>query len=155
MSKFIRPTVDEYAIILAYAASLRSEDPSRRVGAVALNSENRVLATAYNGLPRNFVVQDSWWDDDDRRRKFVVHAEVNLCSLTRRGDVHTVASTTIPCGACALSLVAHGVRRVVFCEKYPRDESGHQILEHYGILLVHVPFSTVMNYNQQLIPPNE
>ena len=35
---------------LAHAAALRSEDPYRKVGAAALDADNRVIGTAYNGL---------------------------------------------------------------------------------------------------------
>jgi dCMP deaminase len=124
MSPHLRPTIDEYAMLLASAAALRSEDPSRKVGAVALDHENRVIATAYNGLPSGWDVADDWWQNDDQRRKFVVHAESNLCSLTHRGAVRTVACTTIPCGPCALNLIAHGVKRVVYGLTYPRDVAG-------------------------------
>ena len=34
---------------LAHAAALRSEDPYRKVGAAALDADNRVIGTAYNG----------------------------------------------------------------------------------------------------------
>jgi dCMP deaminase len=39
---------------LAHFASLRSEDPSRKVGAVAIDFDNRVFGTAYNGLARGY-----------------------------------------------------------------------------------------------------
>lgn len=152
MSIHLRPTVDEYAMILAQAAALRSEDPSRKVGAIALDKENRVIATAYNGLPTGVDVADDWWQDDDKRLRFVVHAEANLCSLTRRGDVKTVAVTTVPCGACALNLVAHGVERVLYGMPYPRDVSGVEILDGYGVEVVNIPFKQIASYMTHITP---
>ena len=45
-----RLSIPEYAMALAHVASLRSEDPFRKVGAVAFDFSNRVIGTAYNGL---------------------------------------------------------------------------------------------------------
>ena len=49
-----RLSIPEYAMALAEVASLRSEDPFRKVGAAALDWDNRVIATAYNGLAPGF-----------------------------------------------------------------------------------------------------
>jgi deoxycytidylate deaminase len=47
------PTFDEYAMFLAFAASLRSADLSRQVGAVIADEHHReVLATGANDCPR-------------------------------------------------------------------------------------------------------
>jgi dCMP deaminase len=140
-----RLSSDDYAMALAYVASLRSEDPKRKVGAVALNQENRVIATAYNGLVPGVTMSDEWWSVDSNRRTFVLHAESNLCSLTSRGDVETVAVTTAPCGPCMLNLIAHGVKRVIYGESYLTDPSGEHIAEFYQgrIVLKHVPLSKV------------
>ena len=155
MSTHLRPTIDEYAMVLATAAALRSEDPSRKVGAVALDHENRVIATAYNGLPTGVDVTDDWWQNNEQRRRFVMHAEANLCSLTHRGQVNTVAITTVPCGPCALNLVAHGVKRVIYGLAYPRDVSGIEILDEYGIELIHLPLEHIKSYLNRLHDSHE
>jgi len=135
-------SIEEYAMALAYVASLRSEDPKRKVGAVALNAENRIVATAYNGLIPGAKAEPGFWENDEDRRKFVVHAEANLCSLTKRGEVELVAVTTAPCGPCALNLVAHGVKRVLYAEDYPNDRTGLEILFHHDVETkrVRIPF---------------
>ena len=71
---------------LAHAAALRSEDPYRKVGAAALDADNRVIGTAYNGLYPGFKAQDTFWASRDERQKYMLHAEINLCSLFRRGE---------------------------------------------------------------------
>lgn len=45
------PTRDEYAMFLAFAASLRSADLSRQVGAVITSSDNEIIATGANDVP--------------------------------------------------------------------------------------------------------
>jgi len=49
----VTPTLDEYGMFLAYAASLRSGDLSRQVGAVVVSHEGNVLATGANDVPKN------------------------------------------------------------------------------------------------------
>ncbi|MDB4687893.1 hypothetical protein OAE92_03815 [Akkermansiaceae bacterium] len=95
---------------LAEVASLRSEDPFRKVGAAALDWDNRVIATAYNGLAPGFDAPGGFWDDRDGRQKYMLHAEVNLCSLFKRGEAKLVATTTMPCTACMQTLCAYGIK---------------------------------------------
>ena len=57
--------IPEYAMALAHVASLRSEDPFRKVGAAALDRDNRVIGTAYNGLAPGFDPPPGFWDDRD------------------------------------------------------------------------------------------
>jgi len=132
-----RLTIPEYAMALAHVASLRSEDPFRKVGAVAIDFDNRVIGTAYNGLAPGYNATDDFWADRDARRKFMLHAEVNLCSLFTRGNVKLVACTTKPCTSCMQMLCAYGIREVYYREDYLDSEAG-TIAERYGIQLVQV-----------------
>mgnify|MGYP006202264369 FL=1 len=83
-----RISIPEYAMALAQVASLRSEDPYRKVGAAALDADNRVIGTAYNGLAPGFDPPAGFWDDREARQKFMLHAEINLCSLFRLSLIH-------------------------------------------------------------------
>ncbi len=130
-----RLTIPEYAMALAHVASLRSEDPFRKVGAVAIDFDNRVIGTAYNGLAPGYNATDDFWTDRDERRKYMLHAEVNLCSLFTRGNVKLVACTTQPCTSCMQMLCAYGVKEVYYGEEYPESES-RLIAERYGVQLV-------------------
>ncbi len=47
------PTMDEYAMFLAFAASLRSADLSRQVGAVIVSSAGDVLSVGANDVPKH------------------------------------------------------------------------------------------------------
>jgi dCMP deaminase len=129
-----RLAIPEYAMALAHVASLRSEDPFRKVGAVALDFDNRVIGTAYNGLAPGYNATPEFWADRDARRSFMLHAEVNLCSLFTRGNVKLVACTTEPCTSCIQMLCAYGVREVYYRDPYPGSEA-RAICELYGIHL--------------------
>lgn len=129
-----RLSVPEYAMALAEVASLRSEDPFRKVGAAALDSDNRVIATAYNGLAPGFDAPEGFWDDREGRQKFMLHAEVNLCSLFKRGEAKLVATTTMPCTACMQTLCAYGIEEIYYREIY-RESDAPEIAKIYGIRL--------------------
>jgi dCMP deaminase len=133
--ELFRMDVEEYAMLLAVAAASRSEDPSRKCGAVALDKNNRCIATAYNGLAAGTKVDFTWWENDDNRRKKVIHAEENLVSLTGHGDVMTVAVTLLPCGPCARLLAGHGVKKVLYGREYQHDTDGKEILADAGVEL--------------------
>lgn len=129
-----RVQIPEYAMALAHVASLRSEDPFRKVGAVALDWDNRVIGTAYNGLAPGFDAPEGFWDDRDQRQRFMLHAEVNLCSLFKRGEARLVAITTMPCTACMQALCAYGIQEIYFRDTY-KESHAPEIAQTYGIKL--------------------
>lgn len=132
-----RLTIPEYAMALAHVAALRSEDPYRKVGAAALDADNRVIGTAYNGLYPGYEVSDDFWKDRDGRQKFMLHAEINLCSLILRNQAKVVACTTMPCTSCMQALCAHGVKVIYYGEVY-KDSEAPLIAEKYGVTLIQV-----------------
>lgn len=132
-----RISIPEYAMALAHVASMRSEDPYRKVGAVAIDFANRVIGTAYNGLAPGFDPPPGFWDNRTARQKYMLHAEVNLCSLFTRGTVKLVAVTTQPCTSCMQMLCAYGIKEVYFRDVYEASEAG-AIADIYGVSLVHL-----------------
>lgn len=132
-----RISIPEYAMALAHVASLRSEDPFRKVGAVALDHSNRVIGTAYNGLAPGFDAPRGFWDDREARQKYMLHAEVNLCSLFTRGLVKLVAVTTKPCTSCMQMLCAYNIKEIYYRDDYAKSDAD-AIAEIYGVRLVQV-----------------
>ena len=122
---------------LAQEAALRSEDPYRKVGAAALDADNRVIGTAYNGLAPGFDPPPGFWNDRNGRQKFMLHAEINLCSLFRRGEARIVATTTMPCTACMQTLCSYGIEEIYYNEIY-RESDAPEIADLYGIKLEQV-----------------
>ena len=118
-----RLPIPQYVMTLAHAAALRSEDPYRKVGAAALDADNRVIGT--------------FWASRDERQKYMLHAEINLCSLFRRGEAKVVACTTMPCTSCMQALCAHGVKTIYYCEPYDKSEAP-AIASLYGVELIQV-----------------
>lgn len=63
---FCTPTADEHAMFLAYAASLRSAEMGRQVGAVVVSASGEIISTGANDTPK-FGGGLYWPGPDDRR----------------------------------------------------------------------------------------
>ena len=128
----------KYALELAKTASLRSEDPYKKVGACALSFDNRVLGVAYNGLQSGKNVDASFWEDRDARRPFMIHAETNVLSLFSRNECGLLAVTLLPCSCCAKMIAAWNIPKIVYFEEYNNIEAEYSkdIFDFYGIEVV-------------------
>lgn len=109
-------TLDEYGMQLAKTASLRSKDPSTKVGAAILRTNGTDAGTGYNGAPRN--VDDEYWMNGPRERKLAVtlHAELNaiIHSQDPSLDGYTIYIYPLPpCCHCASIIAQSGIKRVV------------------------------------------
>ncbi|MBB1342799.1 cytidine deaminase [Pseudoalteromonas sp. SG43-6] len=72
----VPPTSDEYAMFMAYAASLRSADLSRQVGAVLTNEQSDILATGANDVPK-FGGGLYWPTGEDDKRDYALGKDSN------------------------------------------------------------------------------
>jgi dCMP deaminase len=136
---------EEHALLIAWAATLRSEDPYMKVGACALGHGNEVLGVAYNGLAPGKNVKEDFWIDRNKRRPFMIHAEANLLARIKVNQAKIVGVTLQPCSCCAQAMVAHGVEKVVYTEKYDFDKGGLDILNFYNVQLVCIPKEHIIN----------
>lgn len=71
----VPPTPDEYAMFMAYAASLRSADLSRQVGAVISNKHNDIVATGANDVPK--FGGGLYWPSESDQRDYVKEEDSN------------------------------------------------------------------------------
>ena len=126
---------EKFAIEIADTASLRSEDPHRKVGACALNHANMVIGVGYNGLASGHEATPEFWKDRDARRPYMIHAEANCLSLCKKGEVRLIAVTLLPCSYCATLIASYGVQKVVYRDTYEADDKAVEILAFYGISL--------------------
>ena len=67
----------------------------------------------------------------------MLHAEINLCSLFKRGEAKIVATSTMPCTACMQTLCAYGIQEVYYREVYKASDAP-EIAKTYGIVLEQV-----------------
>lgn len=103
------------------------------VGAV-LTRDGRVIATGWNGAPAG--LPHCVHDGSETRCTRAVHAERNVVGFAARHGIATAGTTLYlthaPCLDCASVLVAAGVVRVVFGERY-RSDSGVTYFREAGI----------------------
>ena len=133
----MRISFEEMAMKFAIDASLRSEDPYKKVGCCILNKEGRVLSIGYNGLAPKHQVDINFWEDRDERRKYVIHAETNaLACIDRYDSPYILASTLLPCSSCAINIAANGIKEVIYLEEYTRDELAKEIFDFYGVKII-------------------
>jgi dCMP deaminase len=106
---------DRYGLDLARVAAGRSRDPSTQCGAVILDTQHRLAASGYNGLPRGIPDDPAIYEDRERKLALVIHAEVNAILFARRD----LTGATIyvwpmpPCSRCAALIAQVGIKRVV------------------------------------------
>ncbi len=125
----VRPTWDEYGMIIAQAVLTRAACSRRQVGAVILDAEHRVVATGYNGVlagetncsdggcPRgllSYTERPAYGSYSDCRGR---HAEHNAIQTAQDRGMHltgtTIYVTHDPCADCTDKIMRAGIIRVV------------------------------------------
>lgn len=111
---------------LARHISTWSKDPSTKIGAVAVGSRRQILATGYNGFPRNIVDSEDRLKDRPTKYIYTVHGEMNcIYNATLNGvslDGADIYVYGLPvCSECAKGIIQVGIKRVFMC--YPETIS--------------------------------
>ena len=135
---------DEYFMSIAILVSLRSKDPSSKVGAVLVR-DNKILGTGYNGFPSGCDESRFPWDREvdskgwiNTKYPYVIHAEANALMNTvahcRDAQLYV---TMHPCNECAKLLIQGGVKQVTFLsDKHRENEAfvaARKLLEVTGV----------------------
>ncbi|KAG0084397.1 Deoxycytidine monophosphate (dCMP) deaminase [Podila epicladia] len=142
----LRPSWDSYFMYLANLAARRSNCMKRRVGCVLVR-EKRVMATGYNGTPKNLTnCNDGGCSRCNAAtpcgkgldRCLCMHAEENAlleAGRERVGQGSTIYCNTCPCLGCAIKIVQVGVSEVVYSESYGMDDLTADVFRNAGVVL--------------------
>ena len=121
---------DEYFMTLAYLVSMKSKDPSTRVGAVIVGKDNEIISTGYNGLPRNVKDKIDRYVNKDYKYLSSNHAEENAILHCARNGVSSkncsIYTPWIPCSRCAKSIIQAGISEVIYDENFPGNDINNQ-----------------------------
>ncbi len=105
---------DDYFMVQALWAKVRSPDPSTQCGCVLIDKHGRVIGQGYNGHPRGV---DSRKMPQDRPAKYepIIHSEENAI-LNSIGDLYgaTAYITGPPCIHCWAHIIQKRIKRVVY-----------------------------------------
>ncbi len=120
---------DEYFMGVAVLSSMRSKDPSTKVGACIVNQAKRIIGIGYNGFPIGCSDDTFPWSREgdylDCKYPYVVHAEPNaILNSTMALDNATLYVTLFPCNECAKLIIQSGIKEIVYMnDKYSGTES--------------------------------
>lgn len=138
-----RQSWDEYFMQIAENAASRSTCLRRHVGAVAVNNDNRIIGTGYNGAPSGLDHCTS--DSCIRMIRNIpsgtqldvckaIHAEANIVlQLGSQLKGATLYCTNQPCTSCFKLLMGAKVDRIVWKNPYDDDYSV-TLMKEYGTL---------------------
>lgn len=105
----------------------------RQVGALIVK-DKMIISDGYNGTPAGF--ENDCEDENFKTKSYVLHAEANaITKVAKSGnssDGATLYVTTSPCIECAKLVIQAGIRRVVYCEAYHKED-GFDLLKRAGI----------------------
>ena len=108
---------DKRWLEIADNISTWSKDPSTQIAAIAVK-DKRLIATGYNGFPRNIEDLDDRWNNREEKYKYVVHAEMNCIynanyhNQSLKGSTMYIVGLPV-CHECAKGIIQAGVVRVV------------------------------------------
>ena len=98
---------------MAKLVSTWSKDPSTKVGAVIVDSDNTVISVGFNGLPRRIQDTDQRLNNRDIKLKMIIHAEINAI-ITAKRPLNGTTIYTYPfmsCSQCAGMIIQSGICR--------------------------------------------
>ena len=108
-----------YLKIAKEQVSARSKDPSTKIGAIIVDSNDHVISYGYNGFPRKIEDSIERLNDRPTKYKLTVHAEANAVINAARAGVCTKDCTIYvsglpPCHECAKVIIQAGIAEVVY-----------------------------------------
>ncbi len=147
MSRFMRPTWDEYFMSIARVVAMRSNCMKRKVAAIIVK-DMRVVSTGYNGTPRgakncneggcprcNSMAASGTALDEC----LCCHGEENAITQAAYHGTSvkgaTLYSTFAPCLLCTKMIINSGIAEVVYNQDYPLNDTALSLLKECGVLL--------------------
>ena len=110
----------------------------KQVGALLIKNK-MIISDGYNGTPSGF--ENICEDENGLTKPYVLHAEANAITKVAKSNNSSEGSTlyvtSSPCLECAKLIIQAGIKRVVYSEKY-RKEDGIKLLERIGVEITYI-----------------
>lgn len=116
----LRPDWNQLYITMCYLVGMRSKDGHTHLGSIIVDSDNVLVSTGYNSLPRGIEI-----DQDEKRLSreagekyfWMEHAERNaIYNAARRGTQLKGCKLYVPwcpCADCARGIIQTGISKVI------------------------------------------
>ena len=111
---------DDYWMMIARVASLRSNDPSTRVGACYVSEGGEFISFGYNHSPskwniNTFPFKGGAKELHNTKYPYIIHGEID--GLKEKDYTNSTCYVTLfPCSNCAKQMIHRGVKRVVYLD---------------------------------------
>lgn len=166
--EFESPTWDEYFMLQAQLAKLRSNCISRQIGAIIVQ-DHKPIVMSYNGTPygvkscyeggcpRCYLRKQGKISPEDNFVKCICnHAEANAmtdCTVlvdTGIKDI-TLYTTFVICLDCSKMAITKGIKKIVCLGSYPESETVFQFLHDSGVEIVILDKTRINHWIQILL----
>lgn len=131
-----RLTWDEYFVSLSLLLASRSPSMRLKVGSVIVKN-NRIISAGYNGFPASTEHVSIMKNDHEIN---TIHSEINaICDAAKRGvsiQGATIYINYFPCIYCTKSIIASGIKKVVYYKDYHNDDLVHILFKNSNINIV-------------------
>jgi dCMP deaminase len=125
---------DEYFMLQAMIAALKSKDPATKVGSVFVDSNNHQITMGYNGFVAGIDESKIPWGKDKsmplefQKYGYVVHSEANAILHSSQSLAGSRAYVTLfPCNECAKLIASSKVSEVIYLSDKHQETEGNRI----------------------------
>ena len=153
-AQFERPAWDEYFMLQAELAKLRSNCITRHVGAVIVRN-HRQIATGYNGTPPGIKncfeggckrcqlrMEGKIESGASLDRCLCNHAEANaimhcaILGIEAGSDGAVLYTTFVPCLECTKMAITIGIKKIICLDSYP--ETNFDLIKEAGVEVINL-----------------
>ena len=139
---------DEYFISLTLLLAARSPSERLQVGSVIVQ-DNRIISSGYNGFPSSTPHISIMKKGHEIN---TIHAEINtICDAAKRGvsiEGSTMYINYFPCIYCTKSIIASGIKHIVYYKDYKNDELVRTLLKNSNITIRQFTHQTVSRFRR-------
>ncbi|TDT62384.1 deoxycytidylate deaminase [Fonticella tunisiensis] len=134
----MRQSWEQYFMQLAEMVATRGTCDRANVGAVIVNSDNRIVATGYNGsISGNPHCDEVGHTMRDGHCIATIHAEINALLYCAKEGIAvkncTIYVTHFPCLNCTKALIQAGIKRLFYRHDYRVDDYAVELLKRNNI----------------------
>lgn len=105
-----------------------SKDPSAKVGAVIVDTKNRIVSVGFNGFPSGVNDHEDILANRELKLMRTIHAEENAILFAQRDLTGCSIYTNYPpCAKCAAKIIQVGIHNVFTMEQ---DSEFHRKWQH-------------------------